>query len=199
MSFPAFSIHHPHLVAHLDIWPLETGGEEGEPGGHEGPDLPSTVINLCLALWTWQMFNFFFFFLDAFVDSVQVQLQSLNYPSLVLAIAIFCWARLRIHSTQISFAEFLLFPPVISQKWLQCFGVSLSLTASFTDHGKVALFSCTQWDCSHLTAVSLCTARLTQGLSPGVSQIPSTISHWWLGTHIQHSEWPQWIPLLTWD
>lgn len=66
MSFPAFSIHHPHLVAHLDIWPLETGGEEGEPGGHEGPDLPSTVINLCLALWTWQMFNFFFFLLGCF-------------------------------------------------------------------------------------------------------------------------------------
>lgn len=61
---------------------------------------------------------------------------------------------------------------------------------------KLAPFSYAQWDCSQLTTGSSYSVRLTSGLFPGVSQIPSAVSHWWLRTGMQLSEWPFRSPSL---
>lgn len=61
---------------------------------------------------------------------------------------------------------------------------------------KLAPFSYAQWDCSQLTTGSSYSVRLTRGLFPGVSQIPSAVSHWWLRTCMQLSEWPFRSPSL---
>lgn len=126
------------------------------------------------------MFNFFFP-LDAFVNSVQVQLQTLSQ--------LFSAWHIEGPIPEISFAGFSLFPPGDLLEVITVVS-DISFTLSYMDHGKLAPFPYTQWDYSQLTAVFPYSARLTHGL------FPSTISHWWLGTHTQIAEWLYWGPSL---
>lgn len=107
------------------------------------------------------MFNFFFP-LDAFVNSVQVQLQTLSQ--------LFSAWHIEGPIPEISFAGFSLFPPGDLLEVITVVS-DISFTLSYMDHGKLAPFPYTQWDYSQLTAVFPYSARLTHGL------FPSTISH----------------------